>query len=57
MDKPWNLRLKPVSKDKYVIDKRKNNAHAKIAREIINEKNSQLEMAVKHQMINVAGRL
>ena len=39
--------MKPVSKDTYTINKQKNNAHTKVAREVINENISQLEMAVK----------
>ena len=47
MGKPFQLRIKQESNDSSVIDKRKNNAHAKIARELINKKDSQLEEAVK----------
>ena len=39
--------MKPVSKDTYTINKQKNNTHAKVAREVINENISQLEMAIK----------
>ena len=52
MGKPWNMPLKPVSQDTYVINKQENNAHAKIGGEITNEKNSQLEMAVKRCQSN-----
>ena len=38
--------------DRSIINKRKNNAHAKIAREVINEKDSQLEAAVEWCLSN-----
>lgn len=39
--------LRTISKDISVINKQKNNVHAKIAREIINEHDSYLEKAIK----------
>ena len=52
MGKPWTLRVKPVLNDRSIINKRKNNAHAKIAREVINEKDSKLEAAVEWCLSN-----
>ena len=46
MGKPFQLRIKP-SRDESVINKRKNNAHAKIARERICKKDLQMTEAVE----------